>query len=103
MAKSLVLHNQLGNVVRVFPWTNPEKIWTIFRKDTKRLEVLSSLQKIEKAKVPFEVIETTLGKDLAKGKVSLGKAGYLELADGQSIAPVTGSQNPQEGYLPRFC
>ncbi len=87
MAKSLVLHNSLGQVIRVFPWTNPEKIWTVFRKDTKRLEVLSSTRSLEKQKVPFEVIETLSGADLAKGKISLGQRGYLELSEGSTIQP----------------
>ncbi len=87
MAKSLVLHNNLGQVIRVFPWTNPEKIWTVFRKDTKRLEVLSSTQGLEKQKVPFDVIETVSASQISQGRVSLGKAGYLELADGEGIQP----------------
>ncbi len=87
MAKNLVLHNNLNEVVRVFPWTNPEKIWTVFRKDTKRMEVLSSLTKLEKDNVPFEVIDTFSGSDVAKGQVSLGAAGYLALQDQAAIQP----------------
>lgn len=87
MAKSLVLHNQMGDVVRVFAWTSPEKIWTVFRKDTKRLEVHSTLQKLDRLKVPYEVLKTSEASDLSSGKVSLGTVGYLELADAEQLNP----------------
>lgn len=87
MAKSLVLHNVTGEVVRVFPWTRPSKVWAVFRKDTKRLEVLSSLTNLETKKIPFEVIREATPQDF-DSKVSVGEFGYLELADHREINPV---------------
>ncbi len=89
MAKSLVLHNSGGQVVRVFPWTSPDKIWTVFRKDTKRLEVLSSLGPMEKAQIPFQIIKETSGDELSAGRIPLESGGYLELSDADAVAAPT--------------
>lgn len=87
MAKSLVLHNTMGDVVRVFPWTRPEKLWTVFRKDTKRLEVLSSINTLKKKKIPFEIINETKAGHLEGQRIDLDQFGYLELADHREISP----------------
>lgn len=90
MAKSLVLHNNLGQVVRVFPWTAPSQIWAVFRKDTKRLEVLSSLDRLKTKNIPYQVIGQGQPKDLEKGRIGLEEYGYLELVEGENISPITG-------------
>ena len=87
MAKSLVLHNISGEVVRVLPWTKPDKIWAVFRKDTKRVEILSSLRSLKAKKIPYEVIKEARGQDL-NSKLEIGRFGYLEIADSQNINPV---------------
>ncbi len=87
MATSLVLHNTLGEVVRVFPWTAPERVFAVFRKDTKRLEVLSSIEKLENEEVPFEIIHQGKASELKSDRIDLGPAGYLELAETTSVAP----------------
>ncbi len=87
MEKSLVLYNFSGDVVRVFPWTQPEKVWTIYRKDNKRLEVLSSLEHLKSQKIPFEIINESRGQAIEAGPVKLNQLGYLQLAQPQSIAP----------------
>lgn len=87
MAKNLVLHSMTGEVVRVFPWTRPDHIWTVVRKDSKRLEVLSSLNKLKKEKVPFQLIKEAPASILEKGRVDLSPYGYLELADNREIIP----------------
>lgn len=87
MAKSLVLHNISGDVVRVFPWTRPEQVWTVLRNDSRRLEVVSSLQGLVKDKVPFKIIKESSAALLEKGRLDLGTFGFLELADNREIAP----------------
>ncbi|MCJ8276550.1 MAG: AgmX/PglI C-terminal domain-containing protein [Bdellovibrionales bacterium] len=87
MAKSLVLHNMSGDVVRVFPWTRPERIWAIFRKDTKRVEILSSLKAIDSKKIPYKVLTEATGSQL-ENKLDIGSFGYLELADHREITPI---------------
>lgn len=94
MAKNLVLHNQLGQVVRVFPWTQPQEIFAIFRKDTKRLEVVSSLSSLERGEIPFQVLKQAAGSDIQGGRLDLGTAGYLELADSASVIPNLETQEP---------
>ena len=87
MARSLVLHNNLGQVVRVFPWTSPEKIFAVFRKDTKRLEVLSSLKNLKKNKVPFKIIGEGSGSDLENNSLGLQSFGKLTVMDAAIIEP----------------
>lgn len=87
MAKSLVLHNLSGDVIRVFPWTRPEKVWAVFRKDTKRVEVLSSLKTLKTKKIPYQVITEARGQDL-ESKLDIGNFGYLEIADNREIQPI---------------
>ena len=87
MAKSLVLHNISGEVVRVLPWTRPKKVWAVFRKDTKRVEILSSLKSLKSKKVPYQVITEAIPKDL-DSKLEIGNFGYLEITDHRNINPV---------------
>lgn len=88
MAKSLVLHNMAGDVVRVFPWTRPQKLWAVYRKDTKRLEVLSTLNALEQKKIPFEIVKEAQASALEKGRFEINNFGYLELSDHREITPV---------------
>ncbi len=94
MSKSLVLHNNFGNVVRVFPWEKPEKVFAIFRKDTKRLEVLNSLNLLKRKNIPYELLGQGDGSALAQSRLSLGDYGYLEVMEGEKINPITGA--PEE-------
>lgn len=89
MATNLVLQNNLGQVVRVFPWTQPDQLFAVFREDTKRLEILSSTQKLERNKIPFEILHSGSGSDLFQGQVSLGAMGSLSLATESEIVPKT--------------
>lgn len=87
MAKNLVLHNVSGDVVRVYPWTQPQNVWTVYRRDTKRLEVVSSLEPLKSKKVPFEMIEESSSQVLDNGRIDLKSFGYLELVESQQINP----------------
>ena len=92
MTKRLVLHNTIGDVVRVLPWNNPAKVWAIFRGDTRRMEVRSSIDDLMNNDVPFQVIKEMSGNDFSKSQVSLGHLGYLSLESAEGITPKIGEQ-----------
>ncbi|MCB0377064.1 MAG: AgmX/PglI C-terminal domain-containing protein [Bdellovibrionales bacterium] len=89
MSKNLVLLNKSGEVVRVFPWTQPGKVWTLFRKDTKRVEVVSSLTPFNKKQIPYEVLEEIPAARLEQQKVAVGDFGYLSVSEAQALEPKT--------------
>ena len=91
MARTLVLQNITGDIVRVFPWTRPEKIWTIFRKDTRRIEVHSNLSPLKKKRVSFDILAETNGTELSSQRVAVQDMGYLELVDSQNFQPLLDS------------
>ncbi len=93
MSKSLVLQNKLGTVVRVFPWESPERVFAVFRRDTKRLEVLNTLTHLKKKEVPFDIVCEGKGSDLQKSSMQLGEFGSLVLVDARQINPTLTEAN----------
>ena len=101
MVKRLVLHNREGSVLRVYPWRKPETLWAVFRKDTKRLEVMTSLNQLKKEKVPFEVLAQASGNQLLGGPLKVGKFGHLELIKTEEISPIVQSKPVQKSFKSR--
>ena len=89
--KRLVLYNQKGDVVRVFPWEKPENLWAVFRKDIKKLVVTSSLMKLQKKKVPYETLAQIPGDQISGEPLKVGSFGHLKLSEIAEI-PVRTSQ-----------
>ena len=92
MGKRLVLHNRDGNVLRVYPWRKPEVLWAIFREDTKRLEVTTSINHLKKEKIPFKTLARASGDELLHKSLKVGNFGHLELIDSGKISPIIQSQ-----------
>ncbi len=92
MTKRLVLYNKEGNVLRVYPWKKPETLWVVFRKDTRRLEVMTSLDRLKKEKVPFETLARASGDHLLHQPLKVGNFGHLELVKRGEISPVIQSE-----------
>ena len=86
--KKLVLYNKTGNVVRVFPWVKNESFWAIFRKDIKKLEIVSNLELLKKEKVSFETLASGSGEQLLKTPLKIGSFGKLELTSVDDINPI---------------
>ena len=101
MSKNLVLTNSLGDVVRVFPWENPEKFWAVFRHDNKRLEILTSLVSLKKKKISFDIIKEVQAGDLNSKEVTLNQMGQLSLVDADRISPKVSDQAPPKKQLSR--
>ena len=95
MKKKLVFYNSLGQVVRVLPWNTPKKIWTVLRKDTGRVEFLSSIDFFKRKKISFQIIKEVQGSCLSEGKMNLGDLGFLALKEPSSIEPQL--ENPLHG------
>ncbi len=101
MIKHLVLHNKKGNVLRVYPWRKPETLWVLFRKDTKRLEVMISLDRLRKEKVPFEILARASGDQLLNRPLQVGDFGHLELVKSEEISPVIQRKPISESFRGR--
>jgi hypothetical protein len=95
MGKNIVFHNTAGEVIRVLPWTQPQKVWTVYRKDNRRLEVVSNLSTLISKKIPFETLCEATAKELEEGRIDIEKFGYLELVDLQQIHPKITKTKPQ--------
>ena len=96
MTQMLVLHNPLGEVLRVFPWEAAKDVWAVFRKDTKRIEIMSSVATLEATKVPFEILQKVEAKALEGRKVDIQGRGYLELVTQGDVAPTLMPALPEE-------
>ncbi len=78
--KLLVLEDQEGKVLRAFNWSSPTGR-VVRRGDTRRLEVLPSLEALEKAQIPFEDLGEISKDSIAKNPFIVGKLGHLRLID----------------------
>ncbi|MEK6773931.1 MAG: AgmX/PglI C-terminal domain-containing protein [Bdellovibrionota bacterium] len=85
MEKHLILEDLNGQVLRTFHW-DKKPVQVIRRGDSKRLELVSSLEHLKKKKIKFENLGTISTSDLSNGPFFVGQMGHLRLVD--SVGPV---------------
>lgn len=78
--EKLVLQDNDGKVIRAFAWSG-EPVQVIRRGDTKRLELVTSTQQLEKDKVPFQQMGTIDQATLKKNPFLVGELGHLKLLE----------------------
>jgi len=78
--QKLVFENQEGNVVRTFQWSGKAS-QVIRRGDSRRLEVVTSTEDLEKKKIPFEVLGSLEVEKIQAEPLLIGKLGKLKLVD----------------------
>ncbi len=76
----LVLENQNGQAVRTF-FVEGEEAVVIQRKDTRRLEVHTSVDFLQKTRTPFDRIGNILESDVAKAPVEIAAHGRIRLVN----------------------
>ena len=87
MKKRLVLYDRKGNVLRVLPWIKAQAFWAVFRKDVKKLEIVTSLNSFKKDKISFETLAQVSGDQLLQKPLKVGNFGTLELVESRDISP----------------
>lgn len=81
--RRLALENSEGVVVRTLAWpengTDGEaESWTVVRrKDTRRVEILASLNVLERNRIAFDKLGTVVKADFAKGAIAIEGVGRL--------------------------
>lgn len=80
MEQRLVLEDQNGTVLRVFPWDG-EPLKVIRRGDTRRLELAKSVDHLENKKISFEDLGSVSKEDLIKKPYLLGEMGHLKIIE----------------------
>ncbi len=80
MEKRLVLEDKDGTVLRAYGWRG-EPLKVIRRADTRRLEVVTSTENLEKKKIPFENLGEVSKSDLDNKPYLIGKLGHLRLVE----------------------
>lgn len=78
--KKLVLENNQGLVLRTFHWQG-EDFSVVNRKDTRRLELHSALDRLDDEEVPYQVLESVRAEDLMKDGVAIDGLGKLRLLE----------------------
>lgn len=80
MEKNLVLQDNNGNVLRVFPWDG-ESAKIIRRADTKRLELVKSTAHLEKKKIKFQDLGEIANASLSSKPYLIGELGSLAFTE----------------------
>lgn len=85
-AKRLALENMDGVVVRTLAWPSDENdvLTVIRRKDTRRVELMTTIDGLKAARVEFETLGTIERKDLEAGMVTIAGIGRLVPASATS-------------------
>ncbi|MDX9730362.1 MAG: AgmX/PglI C-terminal domain-containing protein [Bdellovibrionales bacterium] len=78
-AKRLALENNDGVVVRTLAWPEGESdtLTIVRRKDTRRLELLASLEALKVKRLEYETLGTISRADVEKGSVEIAGVGRL--------------------------
>jgi hypothetical protein len=78
-AKRIALENQDGVVVRSMAWPDwePDELTVIRRRDSRRLELMTSLDELRKKQIQFETLGVVRRADLAKGAVAIDGVGRV--------------------------
>lgn len=78
-AKKIALENQDGIVVRTMVWPDSEtdQLTVIRRKDSRRLELMTSLDELNKKKIAFETLGIVKRADLERGSITIEGVGRL--------------------------
>lgn len=78
--KHLVLEDDQGNVLRTYKWSG-EPVQVVRRGDTRRLELVSTLDIFKKDRIPYEFLGDLNGEQLKAKEFSVGKLGRLRLLE----------------------
>jgi len=90
----LVLQDSEGKVVRAFEWSG-EPVQVIRRGDTRRLELLKSVDELTQKKIPFESLGELSREGLQKNSLLIGELGHLQMIE--SVGDIVrDQQEPQE-------
>lgn len=78
-ARKIAFENLDGVVVRTMAWPDAEtdQLTVIRRKDSRRLELMTSLDELRKKKIAFETIGVVNRSDLERGAVTIAGVGRL--------------------------
>ncbi len=92
-AGKYVLENSDGLVVRTFEW-EADDLFLIYRHDTRRVEVVSDIKKLEKEEISFEVIKNFSGGSVKKRSLRLPNGASLRWV--REVGETVTSVNPSE-------
>lgn len=84
--KRLILENKMGQKIRSVRIPS-EQAHVIYRRDTRRVELVSDLDMLADQEIEFDLIKSIQISQLAKGPMPLPQIGYLHIAtENESIA-----------------
>lgn len=94
--EKVAFENQDGVVIRTLAWpeNESETLTIVRRKDTRRIEVMSTLAGLEKERVKFDTLGTVTKTELSQGAYAIAGVGRLTVVKGE--APVLKNETPSE-------
>lgn len=86
MNETYAFENTAGVVVRTIAWpaTSADTLTILRRKDTRRVELMTSVQSLESKKIGFDTLGVVKKSDLNQGSVSIAGVGRLSLVKANS-------------------
>lgn len=86
MNETYAFENTDGVVVRTIAWpaTSADTLTILRRKDTRRVELMTSVQSLESKKIGFDTLGVVKKSDLNQGSVSIAGVGRLSLVKANS-------------------
>ena len=76
--QQLVLEDDGGYVLRTYKWTG-QPVHVVRRGDTKRLELVSTLELFKKNRIPYDFLGDLSAESLKSGEFAVGSVGKLRL------------------------